>query len=384
VKSLSATGMARHNRDLILDLLRREEVLSRHEIRARIGASPATVNRLTVQLVERGLLVEDGHAASTGGRPSTLLRFCADAGHVVSLDIGSRVLRGALVNLRGDVVFREEQTVNARTPRDRLVEVQDIVAGLARRAEGEGRLLAMAVGVPGVVGESGKVTWAPALGWHDVPLAQALAEVTKLPVHVENDANTLAIAEHRYGQCKGVASLVAINLGNGIGAGLIIDGALYRGGANAAGEIGYMLAGPESLQSTYEGFGDLESKVGAQGIVARAQAAVPGIGSVSAHDVFERAREGDRAYLGLIEKVADELALAIANIAVVLNPGTVILGGGVAGSADLLIPRLRARLTGRIPHAPELVATTFGRDGVIVGAAEVAIDAIGSLDEELR
>lgn len=383
MKSLSATGMARHNRDLILNLLRREKILSRHEIRSRVGASPATVNRLTTQLIERGLLKEDGYAASTGGRPSTLLRFDADAGHVVAVDVGSSVIKGALVNLCGEVVLRSEEPVAAETARERLFEVQAAVQALVGQAKAGSKLLGAAVGVPGVVGESGKVTWAPALGWHDVPLGQALSEVTELPVHVENDANTLAIAEHRYGSKKGVASLVAINLGNGIGAGLIINGSLYRGEANAAGEIGYMLANPESLQSTYEGFGDLESKVGAEGIVARAHAAIPGLGTVSAHDIFSRARAGEAAFVNLLESVADELALAVANISVVLNPGTIILGGGVAGSADLLIPRLQARLAGRIPHVPQIVSTSLGTEGVIVGAAEMAIDAVGSLDEEL-
>lgn len=383
MKSMSTRGMARYNRDLILGLLREERVLSRNEIRKRLGSSPATINRLTTQLLERGILLEDGFAASTGGRPSTLMRLDGRVGVVGAVDIGSGILRAALVSLTGEIVSTIERPVRDTNARERLSEVQELVEEVAASAEGVAPMLAVGIGVPGVVDGEGKVTWAPALGWHDVPLQKALTEVVPVPVTVENDANTLAIAEYRYGERRGASSLVAINLGNGVGAGLIIDGALYRGFGGAAGEIGYMLASRRALQETFEGFGHLENRVGAAAIVDRAAAAHPGEPLAGAYEVFARAREGESQYRGVVDAVADDIALAVANISVVLNPEVIVFGGGMAGSGDLLIPRIEERLAGRIPHVPELCATSLGSHGVLVGASESAIDAVGSLDEAL-
>lgn len=383
MKSISTTGMAQYNRDLILNLLRRKKVLSRQEIRERLGSSPATINRLTTQLLERGILAEDGYAASTGGRPSTLLRLNGEVGVVGAVDIGSRVLRAGVVSLTGEIYSVLERPVQDANPRERLAEVQELAQEIEAAASQVGTVLGIACGVPGVVDGAGRVTWAPALGWHNVPLHKALTEVVSVPVTIENDANTLAIAEYRHGEQRGATSLVAINLGNGIGAGFIIDGALYRGHGGAAGEIGYMLASRHALRETFEGFGHLENRVGAAAIVDRANAARPDNGVSSAYEVFANARAGDRLYAEVVDAVADDLALAVANISVVLNPEVVIIGGGMAGAGDLLMPRIEARLAGRIPHVPRVAATTLGGSGVLVGAAESAIDSVGSLDSAL-
>src|SRR5690606_29355305 len=139
-----------------------------------------------------------------------------------------------------------------------LDQVRDVAVGLIAAARARRRpVVAVGVGVPGVVTPDGVVDWAPVLGWRQVGLVRALETACELPVVAENDANALAIAEHRYGAARGTSALVALNLGNGIGAGVIAGGSLYRGHNAAAGEIGYMLHGTESLRQTYAGFGDI-------------------------------------------------------------------------------------------------------------------------------
>lgn len=385
-KSLSAKGMAQHNRDLILNLLREKGTLSRNEIRAQIGTSPATTNRLTISLLERGALIDEGPAPSTGGRPSMQLRFNERAGVIVSIDVGSQALRGGIVDLRGNIVHSEEIPSLGMGPRERLVQLQELVKSLLRRYSKTEHCLAVAVGVPGIVDSEGKVSWAPALGWHEVALSRAISEHTSLPVFIENDANTLAVAEDRYGEAKGAEVLLAVILGNGIGAGIISDGRLYRGHTRSAGEVGYLLTSTDSLTKTYDGFGDLESRVGAEAITAKSREiglTTSSGADLTVEEVFNLARSGNPAASELLEEIVDDLAIAIANLAAVLDPAVVVLGGGIAASADVIIPRLTERLKGRIPQTPQLLPPSLGQTGVLIGAAELAIDGIGSLDRAL-
>lgn len=385
-KSLTAQGMAQHNRDLILNLLRRKGSLSRNEIRQYVGTSPATINRLTISLLERGLLVDAGLAPSTGGRPSMQLKFNERAGVVVAIDVGSRLLRGGIVDLRGNIVHYVEEPSEGKGPRERLEQVQELTSRLLTDFSETEHCLAVAIGVPGIVDAEGKVSWAPALGWHEVSLARAISERTALPVFVENDANTLAIAEDRYGEARGAGVILAVILGNGIGAGIISDGTLYRGQTRSAGEVGYLLTSTESLANTYDGFGDLESRIGAESITSRAReiglAASSGA-ELTVAEVFASARAGNNQALQLLEDIVDDLALAVANLAAILDPAVVVLGGGIAASADMIIPRLATRLRGRIPQTPRLLPPSLGQMGVLIGAAELAIDGVGSLDQAL-
>ena len=386
-QSLSATSMSRHNRDLILRVLRTDGPLPRSELVERIGASPATINRLTTMLLERGLITSVGTAATGRGRPSMVVRFNEQAAHVAAIDIGSQVTRAALVDLSGGVTSLVEHPVpDGAGPRQRLDHVRDVAVELVTSARARRRtVIALGVGVPGVVTADGVVDWAPVLGWRQVGLARVLGAACGLPVLAENDANALAIAEHRHGAARGTAAMVALNLGNGIGAGVIAGGTLYRGHTAAAGEIGYMLLGTGSLRQTYAGFGDIESRVGAEGIARRSRElglADEVAGPLTAASVFEMARRGQPVAAALVDEICDELALALANVAAVLDPGVVVLGGGIGGSADLLIPRLEERLSGRIPHVPRLLGPSHPH-GVLVGAAELALEAVGSLDAAL-
>ena len=385
-RSMSVVSMAQHNRDLVLGLLRREGTLSRTEVGERIGASAATANRLTTDLLRRGLVLDAGSAPSSGGRPAMLLRFNTEAAWTVAVDVRAHVTRAALVDLAGTVGPIVEAPAHGGSRHERVQGVVDLAAGVVSRSVAAGRrVLGVGVAVPGTVDGDGTVDWAPVLSWRKVALGRMIASATGLPVVVENDANVLAVAEHRHGAAAGVGCLVALILGNGIGAGIIVGERLYRGTRAAAGEVGYMLMGTDSLSRTYQGFGDMESRVGGEGIARRSRElglrARAG-GNPTAADVFELARAGEPVAGGLIDEVSDELAVAVANLAAVLDPDAVVLGGGIGGSADLIVPRLAERLEGRIPFVPRLLGPSFA-DGVLVGASDLALDAVGSLDAAL-
>ncbi|WP_166345741.1 ROK family transcriptional regulator [Phytoactinopolyspora limicola] len=381
----NVSTVSRVNQTAILEALREHGPLSRPQIGTHTGLSPATVNRLTAQLLREGLVVTHGHEPSTGGRPSILLRYSGQSRLVAVLRVGATRTVGALIDFDGTIVHRSEYrpASSVVTSPDRasvrLDETLSMVDELRAAAEERGQpSRAIGISVPGVVTDAegeGRVTWAPALDWRELPVGTLLQERTGLPVIVENDANVLAVGELYRGAAQGIRDLVALLLGTGLGVGIIADGRLYRGSRAAAGEVGYMLLERSSLSRLFPGFGDLESRVGSAA-VAR-MAAERGVRGpqgepATAAALFELVRAGDPEATTLLDEMLDYLALAVANLCTVLDPELVVVGGGMGRSAEQIIPGLRDRLVGRIPHVPRLVPSALGDDAALIGAAELA------------
>jgi len=366
------------NRTALVQTLRTDGPMTLTELQARTGLSPATVNRLVESMRREGLVVDVGVAASTGGRPPRLIGYNARASAVIAVDLGARTIDAALYDLSGEQLVAERAATQDDGTGEDSANVFDRVAELVERLIGSATELgapcrAIAVGVPGTVRtDTGMVEFAPSLRWWNMPLADLLAERVGIPVVVENDVNLRALAEHRFGAGRGMSTMVVLAVGTGVGAGLIVGGELYRGAQGGAGEVGYLLMSRDSVARPWPGFGDLESRVGGPAIARRAAA---GSTRLDAAEVVARVRGGDETASALFREVVDDLAVAVANLSVVLNPEAVVLTGGVGdAAADLLLPALRARLQGRIPLVPRVCAAELA-DAELRGAAQLAIES---------
>jgi predicted NBD/HSP70 family sugar kinase len=369
------------NRTVIMELLRERGIMSRAEIAEVSGLSPATVNRLVSGLVRERLVVFDSHAPSTGGRPSRLIRYNARIESVIVVDVGATETRGAVADLDGVFQSRETRPTNVRddgtghgrSVRDLLDLVDDLMAdAIERRLRPRG----IAIGVPSVVRPGGIVEWAPALGWRELALGDLVLSRAGLPTFIENDVNLLALGEHRRGAGVGTHTMVALAIEAGLGGGLIIEDQLYRGANSAAGEVGYVLTGRESLEHIYPGFGDLEGRVAGLALARRAaDIGVRGPSRVAmALDVFRAANEGDAQAAEIVDDVIDLLALTVGNISSLLDPELIVIGGSVLQSIQPIIEGVGRRLVGRVPHPPRIEPSLLGADAVLAGAAALAIE----------
>ncbi|GAA4212697.1 ROK family transcriptional regulator [Actinocatenispora rupis] len=371
------------NRTALLEALRSGGPMTLQDLQSSTGLSPATVNRLVDAMRRDGLIVDVGVGVSTGGRPPRLIGYNARASSVIAVDLGARTIKGVLYDLSGAALAVRTVDTGADSDAASGPGVFDRVAELAERLVATGveqgsPARAVAVGVPGTVRtDTGMVEFAPSLRWWDMPLAELLTERLGVPVVVENDVNLRAVAEHRLGAGRGMASMAVVAVGTGVGAGLVIGGELFRGAQGGAGEIGYMLLDRSSVARPWPGFGDLESRIGGPALARRAADAglAEPKGGLDAERVLARVRAGDRTANEVFRAVVDEVAMAVANLAVVLNPEAIILAGGVGdAAADLLLPAVRARLAGRIPLVPKLVAAEVP-DGELRGAAQLAVES---------
>lgn len=385
---LTASVMRSANRAAVLELIRAAGPISRAEIARRLQMSLPTVMRMVAQLSREQLVRESGDVSPTGGRPGVLLQFAGDSYLVLGIDLGGSKVCGTVADLSGHV---EHERYVAHAPGnsagDFLAALIDFIAELVawtQQAEGSPgrRIRGIGVGVPGMVAvPSGVVRWAPSLQWRDLPLRAILEERFGLPVFVENDLNLAALGELGFGAGQGMQTLVAVAVGTGIGAGIIVNGALFRGAHQSAGEIGYLPPSVEWLGRHYTGFGALESLAAGTGIVERAFARIArdsltvDCADLSAQAVFAAARSGTAWAQAVVDETVDYLSLGLAAICVLIDPEVIVLGGGVAQSADLLLEPIRQRLDGVVPVLPRIVASPLERRAAAMGAIMLVLNA---------
>jgi predicted NBD/HSP70 family sugar kinase len=229
----------------------------------------------------------------------------------------------------------------------------------------------------------GRIGPLPELGWPELPLREFLRSHTDLPLTIENDANAMAYGEYRRGAGAGTSSMVALLLDNGMGAGIITKGALHRGRHFEAGEIGYLLMERSSLRRSYRELGDLEDRVGSAALTRSAHAR--GLDGdrdalLTAHDIVALARAGNPVAREMVDEIVDMVSMAVAALAVILDPEVIVVGSGISSGADEILPGIRSRLTGRILRVPTLVPSSLGEDAVLLGAAELAMGAVDQVD----
>lgn len=228
-----------HNRSMVLQHLFHAGPTSRADLARSTGLTRVTVSDLVAELIGEGLVEELGlRTEARVGKPATLVGMRTEDYQIVAIDLADDAwIRGAVMSLVGGVVVRRAARLDGRAGEAAL----DLLAELAREllAAATRPVIGIGIGSPGVIDRDGVVIEAPNRDWYDVPLADILTSRLGVPVHVGNDANTRALGEYTYGGASGDGLLV-LTVGQGVGAGIVMDGMLLSGHANAAGEVGHL------------------------------------------------------------------------------------------------------------------------------------------------
>jgi len=214
-----------------------EAPIARVEIARQLRLSQATVTEVTRELVDTGLVQVVDQGPSSGGRPPLLLGIVAGAAEAVGVKISADHLAFVRVSLDGEILAADNQPFDP-TSADALDVIADSLAAFVPQG-GTAKLLGIGLGVPGLVDGRGNVE-APIFGWHDVALGPTLRKRLRVPILIDNDVNTLAVAERLYGRGRGVDHFLTVTIGRGVGLGIIIGGDLYRGWLGGAGEFGHV------------------------------------------------------------------------------------------------------------------------------------------------
>ncbi|WP_062214151.1 ROK family glucokinase [Streptomyces sp. NBRC 109706] len=309
----------------------------------------------------------------------------------VGIDIGGTKVMAGVVDADGTILerLRTETPEKSKSPK----VVEDTIAELVLDLSDRHDVHAVGIGAAGWVdADRSTVLFAPHLAWRNEPLRAALASRLAVPIMVDNDANTAAWGEWRFGAGRGADHLVMITLGTGIGGGILESGKVKRGAFGVAGEFGHMQVVPEGHRCPCGNRGCWEQYSSGNALVREARelaaadspvahhilARVEGqIGDITGPLITELAREGDAMCVELLQDIGRWLGVGIANLAAALDPARFVVGGGVSDADELLIGPAREafkrQLTGR-GYRPEatIVRAALGADAGMVGAADLA------------
>ena len=375
------------NERTLLDYLRSHQPTSRAQLARATGLSKPTVSQALAGLEHAGLVRAVGQSiASKGGRIAILYEPNPDAGYVVGVDVGRGWVRAAVANLAGHIIARNDRPNDA----ENASELVALISSLARNVVAEAGLswsqvVHAVIGTPGVFDEQSKrVLFASNLPeWGRHGMVTELQAAFGLSLAVENDANLAALGERSFGWGSSANTFVYITIGTGVGMGIVINGALYRGARGAAGEIGFLPFGldeglEESGNISESYLGMFEEATSAEGIVRQAQKlGLPA--SLSPRQIFDAAQQGDSKALVVVEQEGKCLALAIAAITAVLDPELIVIGGGIGQRGELLLPPLERKLQQLTPLRPRVVASKLGDDSVLLGSIATALEAAHNL-----
>ncbi|MGW1540764.1 ROK family transcriptional regulator [Streptomyces sp. NPDC002309] len=378
------------NRYEVLRQIIAESPTSRQELAAATGLSLATVATLIGELLDLGMITEVGFEDSAGGRPRGLVAVDASGGALIGVDIAETYVHAELFDLALNVLARADAALlpGERRPEQVVGHVAAAVGSVVAQAGVEdARVLGVGVSVPGQVDrDTGVSEYAPNWDWHDVPLLDLLAEHLSYPLHLDNPLRASAVAELWFGAARGRADAVVVNLGTGVGAGLILGGGLHRGVSNSAGEWGHTTLVLDGRPCHCGNHGCVETYVGAPGIMRHLRESDPdspllhpGDQTATVAALARAAGARDPVAVKVVQETARHLAAGIADLINLLNPEVVVLSSWVAASlGQPLLTEVRAAVArhalGRPLAATEIVLSPIPTDPVSLGAATFALE----------
>jgi len=374
---------------------RDRESTSRPELCRELRLSAPKLAGMVRDLLRHGVLMEDGHAASSGGRRPARLRINPDYAWAIGAELSQNRVRAAAVDLHGRILRRQDAPYPRRQSHEALLEsVRTLVDGLTD-AGPEDRLIGLGVGISGIADRSRGVSVSfPAISsWQDIPLAQTLAGETGRHVQIQNLVRAATLGEMRYGRARSLRNFIYVHLGRGLGLGMVVDGRVVEGASHRAGEFGHMVIEEDGPVCYCGNYGCLESVASLWAMVEQAKEAVSkGVRSrldslnadtefsTAVSAVFQAAVQGDRLAQNLIERTSRYLGTAVANVVNLLNPEAVILGGALAdvasGMQESLCSQVRARVLPGARQPVQFLPAALGEDAYCLGAAALEFDAL--------
>ncbi len=380
-----------HNLALVLQHVGASAITSRAQLAGDTGLNKTTVSSLVNELMERRLLTEGGVQRNGDvGRPAVRVKLDGDCWVAVGMEVNVDSLGWAIVDLQGRVRDEGHQVQDNRTrsPEASLTILADAVRAAIDRASDDHLVpMGAAIGLPGLVDARRRdLLVAPNLGWEDVPASRLLGELlqpTGLDVVVDNEANLAALAERWHGVGRDLDDFVHISGEVGVGAGVIIRGALHRGSIGFGGELGHMTLEPDGEPCRCGGRGCVETRVGLEAVLRSAGFDVAATLSGQADGVrpaqllARAATDGDPRVLAALQDAGSALGTALASAVNLLSPDGIVLGGYFAALHDWLAPAIEAELAARVlseRHRPtQVLRSGLDHEATSRGAAEVVI-----------
>jgi predicted NBD/HSP70 family sugar kinase len=377
----SQSSLHRANLERVVRAVRLAGSLTQAEIARSTGLSAATVSNIVRELRDNGTVQVT--PTSSGGRRARSVSLSGDAGIVVGVDFGHSHLRVAVGNLAHQVLAEQTEPIDVDASAGQGFDRAEQLVGRLISATGIGadKVIGVGLGVPGPIDVATGVLGSTAIlpGWSGINPREELSGRLGMPVHVDNDANLGALGELVWGGGRGVKDLAYIKVASGVGAGLVINGRIYRGPGGTAGEIGHITLDESGPVCRCGNRGCLETFTAARYVLELLRGSHGP--DLTVPRMVQLAREGDPGCRRVISDVGRHVGMGVANLCNLLNPSRVVLGGDLAESGELVLGPIRESVARyAIPSAARQLAVVPGALGgraEVLGALALVLSEMG-------
>ncbi len=386
------------NKIRVIRAIRNGEGISRAEIARGTGLSAPTVSRIVDDLLRQEMVVETGPAPSHGGRRPTLLRFRGANHAIIGIDLGTTAIHGVLTDLDARIIAERSAPTRVGDGfvpvMERTAEmIADLKGALTPRGDG---ILGIGMAVSGLVNNRRNILeYSADFHWADADVAGEIGRWHPEALLFDNVNRVMAIGELHYGAGRKRRNFVCVNVGYGIGAGVVVDGRPLYGKTGMAGEFGHIpMSWPADMACDCGRINCLEALSSGNAIAKMARSALRAGGgdsalhrlcggdldTVDARMVAEAARDGDSLASGIFGRSLETLGLAIAGLVNVFSPEAVVIGGGVSRAGDVFFDTIRRvvreRALPNIARDVEILPAAFGPRAAVMGAVSLILNAV--------
>ncbi|MGM7722777.1 ROK family transcriptional regulator [Metabacillus sp. Hm71] len=379
------------NRSIVLETIRLQGPISRSDIAKKNKLSPTTVTSAVSELIQEGLVYEDGIGHSSGGRKPILVRFSPDSKYLIGISIRSSVITMAEMNLEAKVKRKEMFSTNSYQGEAFTKYLLDLIEDFMSMSQNKEHCIGISMITQGIVNSSkGVVRYNAELKLKNVPLKSLLEQRFLKKVYLDNDTNAYILAEKNFGLYSSHQNMIYITQGDGVGAGIVVNGEIYRGHNGGAGEFGHTSIDRGGFQCECGNIGCLETYVSWPAIFSRILSSLSsGKSSIMLEKVngnmtaitpaifSEALQENDELAVKLCDETVSYLSKSIINLVHLFNPEVIIIGGEVVANNPIYLAKLRTSVLENVMEAMaedlKILPPSLGGDLEMIGAASVLL-----------
>jgi N-acetylglucosamine repressor len=402
VPKMDSTYINKLNKIKVLELIRKEKSISRADIAKAVRLSAPTITRIVDSLIRNEKLVVDlGVGSSDGGRPPNLVSFASDSRFIIGVDIGRTTINAALADLDAKIVQESKLPTGAEDGFKKVMErVAAIVEELIARSRVDRRdIMGVGLAIGGIIDKKlSIIEFSPDFGWTDVDPASMLSKLLGLPVRIDNVTRLTAVGELHYGIGKKYRDFICVNVGYGIGAGIIVEGAPYYGSHGAAGEFGHIVVSKDDerlcncgnrgcIEAIASGYGiarTMRENIGRGKSSSLVETCNGDLEKITAEMVAQAAGAGDELSREVIQEAMECLAIGIVNLITLFDPEAIILCGRVALAGEIVLAPIRAMVASRSINVYRqdihIGLATYGPRATVMGALALILDEVLNLN----
>lgn len=364
------------NTNAILNVIRINGMVSRAEIAKILKLNPATVSSNVVDLLELGLIRERGIGDSSGGRKPIMLELDYDNVYVIGVHTELTHANIGIVDLKGRIIDKKVYAYGEIVGDGKAIlnKVTDGIDDVLKSTKvDKNKIIGIGVGLHGLVDSTaGESVFAPKFHWHHVAIGDLLFEKYDMPIFVDNDVRVMALGEKWFGRAQQCENFILINVGEGIGGALFINGKLYSGKAFGAGEVGHIKVTHKQLQCECGNMGCLTMLASEEAIIKSVKETECIEGNVTLDKIINCAKKGDEQALDILQNAGDYIGTGVGIIINIINPETIILTGTVLKAKEFFFDNI---IEGAKKSS---IIDNFAKTTIDVSAIEEDLGVIGA------